>query len=133
MGSPYYLGAVGEEGEEEMKVIIAGSRGIHDFQLVRVGIRQSGFDITEVVSGTARGVDQMGERWAVDNNVPIKKFPANWAEHGKSAGVRRNLEMARYADALLAVWDQSSNGTRNMIKTMEGFKKPVFVIGVPRK
>ena len=47
-----------------MKVIIAGSRGVEDYALVEEAVKQSGFDITEVVSGTARGVDLLGEHWA---------------------------------------------------------------------
>ena len=45
-----------------MKVIIAGSRGITDGRLVSAAVAASGFDITEVVSGTCHGVDQLGER-----------------------------------------------------------------------
>ena len=48
-----------------MKVIIAGSRDITDYSLVCRAISESKFDITEVISGTARGVDTLGEKWAV--------------------------------------------------------------------
>jgi hypothetical protein len=57
--------------------------------------------ITEVVSGCARGADTEGEKWAGKNNIPVKKFPANWNKYGKSAGYRRNEEMAKYADAVI--------------------------------
>lgn len=111
-----------------MKVIIAGSRNVTNYQFVRVGIRKSGFDITEVVSGTARGVDQMGENWAEVVGVPCKKFPADWDKHGKSAGYQRNMQMGLYADALIAVWDGKSRGTLHMINIMQGLSKPVFVV-----
>ena len=100
-----------------MKVIITGSRGIKDISKVEAAIKKSKFKITEVVSGTARGVDRLGERWALDNNILIKKFPADWNKHGKSAGYIRNVEMAKYADALIAIWDGESAGTAHMIKT----------------
>lgn len=99
-----------------MKVIIAGSRDIADYSVVEHAVIKSGFEeITEVVSGCARGVDFLGEQWALNNNIPIRSFPAEWAMFGKSAGYIRNGKMAQYADALIAVWDGKSKGTKNMI------------------
>lgn len=98
-----------------MKTIIAGSRGITEFKTVEQAIKNSRFKITEVVSGTAIGVDQLGELWASENDIKIKRFPANWEKYGRSAGFIRNAEMANYADALIAVWDGRSKGTKNMI------------------
>ena len=43
-----------------MKTIIAGSRSITDIQLLYDAIRESGFQITEVVCGEARGADRLG-------------------------------------------------------------------------
>lgn len=77
----------------------------------------SGFDLecTAVLSGTAPGVDRLGERWANDNNRTILYFPADWDGLGKKAGHVRNRLMAENADALLAIWDGASNGTAGMI------------------
>lgn len=105
-----------------MKTIIAGSRtitGTEGFTAVEAAIKASKFAITEVVSGTANGVDRLGEMWARQVGVPIKEFPADWQEHGKSAGFIRNAEMADYADALIAVWDGVSKGTNHMINIAE--------------
>jgi len=71
--------------------------------------------ITEVVSGGAKGVDRLGELWAQKRNIPITRFPAEWNKYGKRAGYIRNKEMALYADALLAIWDGESKGTKHMI------------------
>jgi hypothetical protein len=98
-----------------MKTIIAGSRNITQYATVTRAIFEAGFDISEVVSGTARGVDQLGEVWAKRYQIPVKKFPANWDTHGKLAGFIRNTEMAEYADALIAIWDGQSRGTKHMI------------------
>lgn len=97
-----------------MKTIIAGSRGIVDFATVQQAVEISQFNITEVVSGTARGVDKLGEDWAKLNNIEIKRFPAEWDKYGRSAGFIRNKQMAEYAEALIAVWDGKSKGTKNM-------------------
>ena len=107
-----------------MKVIIAGSRNINDYKLIVDTIQSSGYTITEVVSGTAVGPDQLGERWARANNTPIKEMPADWIRHGNSAGPQRNRAMAEYADAAIIIWDGQSRGTRNMIENMIRRKKP---------
>lgn len=112
-----------------MKVIIAGSRTITNYQYVLQAIFNSPptFDITEVVSGVAAGPDRLGEQFAEEAQLPIKRFPADWQKHGRGAGYKRNVEMAHYADVLIAVWDGKSNGTRHMIRTMEALSKPVHV------
>ena len=109
-----------------MKVIIAGSREIHDIAIVRTAMNNSKFDITEVVSGCARGVDKLGEKVATERGIIIKKFPADWSR-GKGAGFERNFEMANYADALIAVWDGKSRGTKHMIGVAETYKLLVYV------
>lgn len=83
-----------------------------------------------VVSGKAKGVDTLGERWAKRNNIPVKEFPAKWddleaegalvreGQYGKyncKAGFMRNGQMAEYADALIAI-DLGTSGTQDMIK-----------------
>ena len=98
-----------------MKVIIAGSRDIIEYDVVLDAIAEAGFNVTEVVSGAARGVDRLGEQFARDCGLSIKLFPANWDKHGRAAGHIRNAEMAQYADALIAVWDGISPGTKNMV------------------
>jgi hypothetical protein len=98
-----------------MKTIIAGSRHITSPAVLEEAIARARWPITEVVSGGARGVDRLGEQWASANNLPCKIFPAQWSTYGKSAGPIRNAEMARYADALIALWDGESRGTKNMI------------------
>ena len=97
-----------------MKTIIAGSRSITDPATVWEAIKQSGFTITEVVSGGARGPDSLGERWAKARSIPIKRFTPDW-EIGNHAGIIRNQQMAHYADALVAIWDGKSRGTKHMI------------------
>lgn len=111
-----------------MKTIIAGSRGITDYNQVLRAIAGADWEITEVVSGCARGVDYLGERWAQENDIPIERFPARWKEHGNSAGPIRNAEMARYADALIALWDGESRGTRGMILIAHRRKLRIHVV-----
>lgn len=112
-----------------MKVIIAGSRTFNDFDtLCKVcdNVLQGQTDI-EIVSGTARGADQLGERYALERGYPVKRFPANWNKHGKAAGYIRNEEMAKYADALIAFWDGKSRGTMHMINLAKQYDLKVNV------
>ncbi len=118
-----------------MKVIIAGSRTFNNFQLLIKHImlfqEQIG-EITEVVSGTARGADKLGEQWAIDSETPIKRFPANWNKHGRSAGYRRNEEMAEYADALIAFQENNSKGTEHMINIATNKGLPCYIVRISR-
>lgn len=98
------------------RVIIAGGRNILSFKEVRAAIRDSGFQVSEVVCGMARGVDTIGRQLAKEDNIPVKEFPANWHKHGKAAGHIRNGQMARYADSLILIWDGKSPGSRNMLQ-----------------
>lgn len=75
--------------------------------------------ISEVVSGTCYGADLLGEEWAEKHGVQVARFPADWRNRGRGAGFARNIQMAKYADALLALWDGVSPGTRHMIAQAE--------------
>lgn len=101
-----------------MKVIIAGSREITEYEILQAAIFQSDFSILEVVSGCARGVDKLGEQWAELNDIPVRQFPADWGRFGRAAGHYRNSEMASYADAAIILWDGESRGTLDMIDKM---------------
>ena len=110
-----------------MKIIIAGSREIKNLSILAEAYRSCPFQITEIVSGGARGVDTMGENLAKVLNLPIKRFDASWDKYGRSAGMIRNKEMADYADGLIAIWDGKSPGTKGMIKLMNKQVKPVHL------
>lgn len=114
-----------------MKTIIAGSRSITKLHVIRDAVAASGFNISEVVSGGARGVDQLGERWARINGKPIKLFPAGWRDRDgcvdRRAGMLRNTRMCEYADAAICIWDGESPGTRHMIETARHYGLVVHV------
>ena len=109
-----------------MRVIVAGSRDITDYRIVADAIAQSGFNVTEVVSGACPGVDGLGERWSTHALIRLARFPAEWSKHGRAAGPIRNAAMAEYADALVAVTN-GSPGTEDMINKMRALGKPVYV------
>lgn len=110
-----------------MRVIIAGSRDVNDYWLLEQTIRESGFEISSVVSGGAAGVDALGERYAKMHNVTVDVYPADWREFGKAAGPIRNQKMAENADALIAIRKDLSRGTTDMINRAKEKGLKVFV------
>ena len=112
-----------------MKCIIAGSRSIEDYDEVWKAFENCPFadEITEVVSGCAKGVDTLGERVAFAKGIPVAKFPADWKRFGKRAGPIRNEQMGDYADCAIIVWDGISTGSNHMRRYMESLNKQVYV------
>ncbi len=101
-----------------MKLIIAGGRSFNDYALLSQKLDfllQNQTDI-EIVSGGAKGADNLGERYAKERGLACTQFPAQWDKYGKRAGMIRNEHMAQYADALVAFWDGASVGTQHMIQ-----------------
>jgi hypothetical protein len=113
-----------------MKCVICGSRVIRNYELLKQAILESGFEITEVISGGAIGADSLGERWAEENNIKLTRMPANWGTYGKHAGFIRNREMVRYAapdGSVIALWDGESRGTEHTIGLARDHKLKLFI------
>lgn len=111
-----------------MRVIIAGSRTISDPSVVAKAVAESGFHITQVLSGCAPGVDLLGEDWAASQGIPVERHPAQWDQYGwKRAGKIRNQRMAEAAEALIAIWDGKSTGTMDMIDRASGLGLLVYI------
>jgi len=113
-----------------MKLLIAGSRDFNDYEMLKEKLDKilCSSNISEIISGKAKGADTLGERYAKERNIKIKEFPAEWNLYGKKAGMIRNKEMAKYATNAIIFWDGNSKGTENMIKLMEKLKKPFDII-----
>ena len=117
--------------------IIAGIRhfsdnGYMEAQLERHALLNGYPD--EVVSGTAKGADSCGEAWARIHGIPVRRFPADWNTHGRSAGPIRNNQMAEYArndGVLFLFWDGKSAGSRSMLAAAQKRGIPVIQFIVP--
>lgn len=115
-----------------MKLAIVGSRSYRNYDAFR-GIMNAWFGDTkdiEVVSGGAAGVDTLAEKWAIENQYPIRVFPADWETHGKKAGFLRNQDIVNGCDAVVAFWDRCSKGTKHTINLACDAKKPTLIIYV---
>lgn len=124
-----------------MRTIIAGSRPPKDqfikgwkveswheqkMRNLKEAVAYAPWIISEIVSGTARGIDELGERYAKEKGIPVKLFKPDWSM-GKRAGPLRNLDMAKYAQALIAVWDGTSPGTAHMIRAAKSMDMPIVI------
>jgi|WetSurMetagenome_2_1015567.scaffolds.fasta_scaffold511116_1 hypothetical protein len=105
--------------EEDFKVIIAGSREFNNYNLLKLKCdeilknKMQTHNII-IISGTARGTDLLGEKYAEEKGFEINRYPADW-NLGKRAGYIRNTKMAENADALIAL-NCGTRGTNNMIE-----------------
>ena len=103
--------------ETLVKVIVCGGRDFTDYDLfcARLDYHLQNCPLVEIVSGGARGADSLAIDYAVMSDHRCTTFPADWERFGKSAGYRRNEQMAKYATHCLAFWDGKSRGTGHMI------------------
>ena len=115
-----------------IKVVIAGCRDYNNYDEAKEYIdfclsRIRKISDIIIISGCASGADALGERYAVENGFIIEKYPADWQKYGKSAGPRRNLQMAEACDFVICFWDGKSRGTRSMIEYAKQCGKPVKI------
>lgn len=131
---------------KELRIIIAGSRDFNDYKLLKASIKDilkdislEGINKIKIISGTARGADQLGERFAKQFKLEVVKFPADWDRFGKRAGYIRNEEMAKYSvkdnnyGMLVAFWDGKSKGTKHMINLAKKHGLEVYVVKFKEK
>lgn len=114
-----------------IRLIVAGSRDVNDYLKLRDRLDKllSRHSNIEIISGGARGADALGEQYAVERGLNLRRIPAYWDWFKKPAGHIRNRRMAWYGTHLAAFWDGSSPGTKGMIKIAEseGLHKRVLV------
>ena len=90
-----------------MKLLIAGSRRINDFNLSKC--IPDGVDL--IISGGAKGIDTLAEQYADENGIQKLIIRPNYEKYGRVAPIKRNEEMIELCDTVLAVWDGKSKGT----------------------
>jgi hypothetical protein len=111
-----------------MRTIIAGSRSITNRTIVARVVDLCDWQPTVVLSGAAAGVDRLGEDWAKANGLMVARYYADWSRHGNAAGVLRNRKMADNGEALIAIWDGTSPGTKSMIGEATKRRLRVFAV-----
>ncbi len=121
------------------KIIVCGGSFFKDYELLKKTLdkyleRLMEYPI-EIVSGTAKGADQLAEQYAMEElnatlGDGLRRFPPLWHIHGKAAGPIRNSEMASYATHCVAFYNGRSKGTLDMINKAKAAGLEVMVISV---
>lgn len=83
--------------------------------------------VTEIVSGGAKGVDTYARRYAEANALKLTEFIPDYEHYGRSAPLRRNLEIIDYADMVIAFWDGESKGTKYVIDNCVKLGKEIAI------
>ncbi len=112
------------------RVIIAGSRFYDVYDEATVFIEQCLQELTIpflILSGGCRGADALGERYAIENEIPLKRYLPEWHIYGRGAGPKRNRVMVDECDAVICFWNGESRGTKSLIEYAKEKGKIVFV------
>lgn len=107
-----------------MKIAVIGSRNL----IVKDLGRYLPENVTEIVSGGARGIDACARKYAKAHGIKLKEFLPEYEKHGRSAPLKRNLQIIDYADLIIAFWDGQSRGTKFVIDNCKKRNKKVTVI-----
>ena len=107
-----------------MKVAVIGSRNL---QVDDLG-KYLPDNVTEIVSGGARGVDTSAKEYALAHGIELTEFIPEYSKYGRGAPLRRNITIIEYADLVLAFWDGRSRGTKYVIDNCKKRGIPVKVI-----
>lgn len=130
---------------KEMRIIIAGGRRFNDYILLDNTMTKyikgcinnniiTNPSQVKIISGCAIGADTLGEKFARLSGLNLERFPADWNNLGKKAGILRNIEMAKYATSddaipvLFAFWNGNSRGTKHMIETANKYGMEVHIV-----
>jgi len=108
-----------------IKVGVVGSRSFSDYEFLKEMLQWH--DIKLIVSGGAKGADQLAEKYAAERGIPTRIRKPNWDKHGRGAGFIRNKEIVETSDEIIAFWDGKSRGTKHTIGLAEDAGKPVHV------
>lgn len=98
-----------------MKLAIIGSRSlcVNDLE------KYIPEDITEIVSGGAKGIDSCAKSYALSKGLPYTEFLPEYNKYGRAAPIVRNKSIVAYADVVLVFWNGKSKGTKSVIDFCE--------------
>lgn len=107
-----------------MKLAIIGSRSLNIENLADY----LPSDVTEIVTGGADGVDSAAVEYAKKNGIKLTLFLPEYEKYRRAAPLKRNEQIAEYADEAVALWDGSSKGTAHAVKQFQRRNKSVKII-----
>lgn len=101
-----------------MKVLVCGGRdfrwrNVVDNALDRFDAKH-GIDI--LITGAAKGADQLAENWAKSRQIQYIGVPARWQERGRKAGPIRNSEILDIWRPDCVIAFPGGTGTADMVR-----------------
>ena len=113
-----------------MKVLVCGGRNYTDTERVEHVLNSLHAEkrITNIITGAAQGADALAQAWAISNRIAVARYPANWKEHGRSAGPRRNKIMLETERPQIVVAFPGGKGTKDMIAKADAARISVVVV-----
>lgn len=106
-----------------MKVAVVGSRNLYVNDLGKYLPE----NVTEIISGGAKGVDTSAREYAILNRIKLTEFLPEYSKYGRGAPLKRNITIIENADLVLAFWDGSSRGTKYVIDKCRKRNIPIKV------
>ncbi len=113
-----------------MKIAVVGSRQVLDEPVIQEVLDTYLGKMTVLITGGAKGVDTLAERWARKNDIPVEVYLPDWKNLGKAAGIVRNRAMVMECHECIAFWDGISKGTKSTIEMCKKQNKRVVVFTV---
>lgn len=146
------------KGENIMKIFISGSAGFGNKSTLDTlpnNVKTVLDDIIakkhKILIGDCQGIDTLVQSYLKKNNyknveIYFSKYCRNcidpdWTKHnipvgnayGRAMHGIKDLQMAKDADAAIALWNNESKGTEQNIKNMQNQNKPVFIYDINTK
>lgn len=106
-----------------MRIAIVGSRNLNIINLEQYLPN----DVTEIISGGAKGVDTSARKFATENNIKLTEILPEYEKYGRSAPIKRNDLIVNAADIVFAFWDGNSRGTKYVIEYCKKTNKPIRI------
>lgn len=106
-----------------MRIAVIGSRDLSVTNLEKY----LPSDVTEIVSGGAKGIDTSAKEYALAHNLKLTEFLPEYNKFGRSAPLKRNITIIEYADLVLAFWDGKSRGTKFVIDNCKKRNIPIEI------
>ena len=85
-------------------------------------------NVTEIVSGGAKGIDRCASDYAKEHDLKLTEFLPEYERYGRGAPLKRNLRIIEYEDLVIAFWDGKSRGTKFVIEQCRRQNKKVTVV-----
>lgn len=103
-----------------MKLAVIGSRTFKNYTQLEKCLNDKK-SIDAIITGGASGADELAQKFAVDNNIPVEVYP-----YDKKA-------IVVYCDAIIAFWDGKSTGTQEVLNLAKKMNKPIEVVFLEKR